>query len=49
VSDDGAYDVLTGAAGQDWLLFNNDEGVKDKVTDLGAWEFADDIDFINGT
>ena len=50
VHDDGAADVLTGSAGQDWFLFNQDGdgGVKDKVTDLGAQEFATDIDFIAG-
>ncbi len=49
--DDDAVDVLTGSAGQDWFLFNADgaNGTrKDKVTDLSAVEFADDLDFING-
>ena len=51
VHDDGVEDTLTGSAGQDWFLLNldGDHGaVKDKVTDLGAQEFADDIDFILG-
>ena len=39
--------MLTGSEGQDWFLFNADTGVKDKVTDLKANEFADDLDFIN--
>jgi hypothetical protein len=29
VSDDGAFDLLTGAAGNDWFF----AGVKDKITD----------------
>jgi Ca2+-binding RTX toxin-like protein len=51
VFDDNAYDVMTGSAGQDWFFLNQDgdSGVTDKVTDLGAREFANDIDFINGT
>ena len=50
VHDDHAADVETGSAGQDWFLLNldGDGGVKDKVTDLSAQEFANDIDFING-
>ena len=52
VLDDGAVDVLTGSAGQDWFLFNvdgdGDTKKKDKVTDLSASEFATDIDFITG-
>ena len=45
-------DLLTGSAGQDWFLLNEDgdgnRSNKDKVTDLSASEFAADIDFING-
>ena len=51
VFDDGAEDVLTGSAGQDWFLAQRNTGtglVKDKITDLGASELADDLDFING-
>ena len=50
VHDDHAADLLTGSAGQDWFLLNidGDGGVKDKVTDLHASEFASDIDFIGG-
>jgi Ca2+-binding RTX toxin-like protein len=48
VHDDGAVDVLTGSAGQDWFLLNLDGEVKDKVTDLSAEEFANDLDFIGG-
>lgn len=51
VLDDGTTDVLTGGAGTDWFLFNNDgdnEATKDKATDLRAAELADDLDFING-
>jgi Ca2+-binding RTX toxin-like protein len=48
VFDDGAADVLTGSAGQDWFLSQADGTSKDKVTDLSAAEFANDLDFING-
>ena len=48
VFDDGAADVLTGSAGQDWFFANLDTGVRDRITDLGAREFANDIDFIVG-
>jgi Ca2+-binding RTX toxin-like protein len=50
VLDDGAEDLMTGSAGQDWFLFNKDGdgGVRDRVTDLHANEFQTDIDFING-
>lgn len=47
VFDDGVKDVLTGSAGKDWFWANLDTGVKDKITDLSANEFATDIDFIN--
>jgi Ca2+-binding RTX toxin-like protein len=52
--DDGSEDVLTGNAGDDWFLFNQDgdgdPAKRDRVTDLTAFEamFALDIDFING-
>ena len=39
--------MLTGSAGQDWFFANLDTGVLDKITDLGAAEFAIDLDFIN--
>jgi uncharacterized delta-60 repeat protein len=51
VHDDGVMDLLTGSAGQDWFLFNQDgdnDAAKDKATDLHASEFASDLDFING-
>ncbi len=51
VFDDGALDVLTGNAGQDWFIFNaTGSGVKDQVTDLKTGEFFTDLDllFING-
>ncbi|MBC7965167.1 MAG: tandem-95 repeat protein, partial [Fuerstia sp.] len=48
VFDDGIEDVLTGSAGLDWFFANFDGGISDKITDLHASEFADDIDFING-
>lgn len=53
VFDDAAADVLTGSAGQDWFFANvakdsTDSGVRDKVTDRSASEFANDLDFING-
>jgi WD40 repeat protein len=44
--------VLTGSAGRDWFFANLDgDGNaknKDKITDLSANEFAEDIDFIQG-
>ena len=52
VHDDGAKDVLTGSAGQDWFFANlvrdagDDADRKDKITDLGDCEFAQDIDFM---
>lgn len=51
VFDDGVKDTLTGNGGQDWFLFNadgDDQAKKDKVTDLSAAEFADDLEFITG-
>jgi len=48
VFNDVAADVLTGSAGQDWFFANLDSGVKDKITDLSASEFAVDLDFILG-
>jgi len=44
--DDAAEDVLTGSAGADWFFANLDAGVRDKITDLSAGEFANDLDFI---
>jgi Ca2+-binding RTX toxin-like protein len=47
VTDDGAADVLTGSAGQDWFFARlSGSGVRDKVTDLGAAEFLVDLNFI---
>ncbi|WP_202921112.1 hypothetical protein [Anatilimnocola aggregata] len=40
--------VATGSAGRDWFFANLDNGVLDKITDLHASEFADDLDFIAG-
>jgi Ca2+-binding RTX toxin-like protein len=50
VHDDAVEDILTGSSGQDWFLFNQDGdgGRRDRITDLSASEFANDIDFING-
>ena len=51
VFDDGAADVLTGSAGQDWFFaqLDGENGLtRDKITDLTAAEFAADLDFING-
>jgi hypothetical protein len=48
VFDDDAADVLTGSAGIDWFFANLESGVLDKITDLHALEFADDLDFIQG-
>ncbi len=45
---------MTGSAGQDWFFANQflDNGDnpnhKDKITDLHAAEFANDLDFITG-
>ncbi|HMC64371.1 MAG TPA: hypothetical protein VKI65_05480, partial [Gemmataceae bacterium] len=48
VLDDGMQDVLTGSSGQDWFWANyKGSGVLDKITDLSASEFANDLDFIN--
>ena len=50
VFDDGSLDVLTGSSGQDWFWANCvGTGVLDKITDLSASEFANDLDFINAT
>lgn len=53
VHDDGERDVLTGSSGFDWFfanlsLYNDDSPTKDKITDQNWWEFAKDIDFIEG-
>ncbi len=49
VFDDGDEDVLTGSAGQDWFFANLvGTGVKDRITDLSASEFANDLKFIYG-
>ena len=48
VFDDAAHDVLTGSAGLDWFFANLDSGALDKITDLHAAEFADDLSFIGG-
>jgi len=47
VFDDGSQDTLTGSAGQDWFFANLlGTGAKDKITDLSAAEFANDLTFI---
>jgi uncharacterized delta-60 repeat protein len=46
VFDDGARDVLSGDTGTDWFFFNDDAGVKDKITDLASGEFALDLDVL---
>ena len=49
VFDDDARDILTGGWGRDWFLANclhDDEGRRDRITDLSANEFADDLDWI---
>lgn len=49
VFDDGAQDVLTGSGGLDWYFANlSGTGVLDKVTNLQADEFANDLSFILG-
>lgn len=47
VFDDGASDILTGSQGQDWFLANLDAPARDRITDLSATEFKDDLDFIS--
>jgi hypothetical protein len=37
---------MTGSSGLDWFFANLDSGVLDKITDLSAKEFADDLAFI---
>jgi hypothetical protein len=49
VFDDDARDKMTGGAGFDWFFANychDDEGKRDRITDLKAAEFAEDLDFI---
>ncbi len=49
VFDDDTRDVLTGGSGLDWFLANSehdDEGRRDRITDLSGAEFADDLDWI---
>jgi hypothetical protein len=47
VFDDGAQDVMTGSSGQDWYFANiAGDGVRDRITDLSAAEFAVDLNFI---
>jgi Ca2+-binding RTX toxin-like protein len=48
VRDDLLPDTLTGSAGQDWFFANADGILRDRVSDLAAGEFADDLDFIFG-
>ncbi len=44
-----ANDVLTGPTGQDWFFADLiGTGTKDKITDLSATEFANDLNFIYG-
>jgi hypothetical protein len=37
--------VNSRSSGQDWFFANLDSGVLDKITDLHASEFAEDLDF----
>lgn len=47
VFDDNAEDLLTGTSGQDWFFANlTGGGVRDRITDLSAAEFANDLSFI---
>lgn len=49
VLDDDREGILTDSSGLDWSLVNlNGTGVRDRVTDLKAAEFADDLDVIHG-
>lgn len=48
VFDDGACDVLTGSSGTDWFFANlSGPGLLDRITDLSASEFANDLEFIS--
>ncbi len=53
VFDDGTADKLTGSAGDDWFLFNDDgdgdSRTRDRAVDMHSWEYEDDLDFINKT
>jgi hypothetical protein len=44
VFDDGVMDTLIGASGLDWLLYNFDSGVKDKLTGNTGGDVKSDID-----
>lgn len=49
VFDDDERDVMTGGNGFDWFFANyqhDDEGRRDRITDLKAAEFAEDLDWI---
>ncbi|MFO7907522.1 MAG: hypothetical protein R6U98_33045 [Pirellulaceae bacterium] len=46
VFDDAAKDVMTASAGLDCFFANLDGSVQDKITDLSADEFADDLAWI---
>ncbi len=49
VFDDDERDILTGGHGLDWFFANyqhDDEGRRDRITDLKAAEFAEDLDWI---
>ena len=48
VLDDLLIDLLTGDAGRDWFFVNADGLLRDRITDLNASEFADDLDFMLG-
>ena len=48
VLDDLLIDILTGDAGRDWFFVNADGLLRDRITDLNASEFADDLDFMMG-
>jgi hypothetical protein len=46
VYDDASKDTMTGSEGQDWFFANLEAGILDKITDLNAEEFAEDLEFI---
>lgn len=46
VRDDLLVDILTGGADRDWFFANADGFLLDRITDLNASEFVDDLDFI---
>jgi Concanavalin A-like lectin/glucanases superfamily/FG-GAP-like repeat/PKD domain/Cadherin domain/RTX calcium-binding nonapeptide repeat (4 copies)/FG-GAP repeat len=46
VYDDGAVDVLSGAAGSDWFFAHLSGGVTDIINDLGGGEIVEELDVL---